>query len=98
MHPTTANTFGFIAANAISDDLAKDLGFTNDGVNVTIMVYSVLFTIFTLPSNFISKRIGAHLWIPIMMNSWGIVTWAHSLVHVSVSFIPCLICSITISH
>ncbi|CDH48430.1 mfs general substrate transporter [Lichtheimia corymbifera JMRC:FSU:9682] len=67
-------------------DLAKDLGFTNDGVNVTIMVYSVLFTIFTLPSNFISKRIGAHLWIPIMMNSWGIVTWAHSLVHNYASF------------
>ena len=77
---TAANKL--IAANAISDDLAKDLGFTNDGVNVTIMAYSVLFTLFTLPSNFISKRIGAHLWIPIMMNSWGIVTWAHALVHV----------------
>ena len=69
-------------ANAISDNLASDLGFTNDDVNTTIMVYAILFTIFTLPSNFISKRIGAHLWIPILMNAWGIITWAHALVHV----------------
>ncbi|KAI9492274.1 major facilitator superfamily domain-containing protein [Zychaea mexicana] len=58
-------------SNAISDNLAQDLGFTNDDVNTTIMVYAILFTIFALPSNFVSKRIGAHLWIPILMNSWG---------------------------
>ncbi|KAG2219906.1 hypothetical protein INT45_008543 [Circinella minor] len=68
-------------SNAISDNLASDLGFTNDDVNMTIMVYAILFTIFTLPSNFISKRIGAHLWIPILMNAWGVITWAHALVH-----------------
>ncbi|KAJ8659312.1 hypothetical protein O0I10_005027 [Lichtheimia ornata] len=68
-------------SNAISDNLAEDLGFNNDGVNLSILVYSIIFTIFTLPSNPIAKRIGAHLWIPILMNSWAIVTWAHALIH-----------------
>jgi MFS family permease len=57
------------------------LGFTNNGVNTSVLVYSFVFTIFTLPSNAIVKRIGAHLWIPILMNSWAIVTWAHALIH-----------------
>ncbi|KAI8885437.1 MFS general substrate transporter [Backusella circina FSU 941] len=68
-------------SNAISDNLAVDLGFTNDGVNTGTLVYSFIFTVFTLPSNAIVKRIGAHLWIPILMSSWAIVTWAHVLIH-----------------
>lgn len=73
--------FHMVIANAISDNLAADLGFTNDGVNTGVLVYSLIFTIFTLPSNAIVKRIGAHLWIPILMTSWAIVTWAHCLIH-----------------
>lgn len=61
--------------------MAANLGFTNDGVNTGTLVYSLIFTIFTLPSNAIVKRIGAHLWIPILMSSWAIVTWAHVLIH-----------------
>lgn len=72
-----------ITANAVSDNLAADLGFTNDDVNNTIMVYSIIFTIVTLVANVIAKRIGPHRWIPILMSSWAIVTWAHALIHVS---------------
>ncbi|KAI8143455.1 major facilitator superfamily domain-containing protein [Fennellomyces sp. T-0311] len=68
-------------SNAISDHLAQDLGFTNDGVNNAILAYSVIFTAFTLPSNFVAKKIGAYRWIPILMSSWAIVTWAHVLIH-----------------
>lgn len=67
----------------MSDNLAEDLGFTNDGVNTGILIYHIVFTICTLPSNAISKTVGAHLWIPILMNSWAIVTWAHALIHVN---------------
>ncbi|KAI7848942.1 major facilitator superfamily domain-containing protein [Circinella umbellata] len=59
-------------SNAISDHLAENLGFTNNGVNTGILAYSIIFTVFTLPSNFISKKIGAHRWIPILMSSWAI--------------------------
>ncbi|KAI8149747.1 major facilitator superfamily domain-containing protein [Fennellomyces sp. T-0311] len=68
-------------SNAISDNMAGDLGFTNDGVNNAILAYSIMFTVFTLPSNFIAKKIGAYRWIPILMTSWAIVTWAHVLIH-----------------
>ncbi|KAG2215422.1 hypothetical protein INT46_001385 [Mucor plumbeus] len=68
-------------SNAISDNLAADLGFSNDGVNTGISVYHFVFTLFTLPSNAISKAVGAHLWIPILMSSWAAVTWAHALVN-----------------
>lgn len=66
----------------MSDNMAADLGFTNDGVNFSIMVYSVLFALFTLPSNFITKKIGAHIWIPLLMTLWAIVTWSHAFIHV----------------
>ncbi|KAI7888731.1 major facilitator superfamily domain-containing protein [Mucor mucedo] len=58
-------------SNAMSDNLAADLGFTNDGVNTGISVYYFVFTACTLPSNAISKAVGAHLWIPILMTSWA---------------------------
>ncbi|CAO3694724.1 unnamed protein product [Umbelopsis ramanniana] len=64
-------------SNAISDGLPADLGFDIDGVNKGTLVYAFVFTVFTLPSNIIVKRIGANLWIPLIMISWGIVTWAH---------------------
>ncbi|KAI9304489.1 major facilitator superfamily domain-containing protein [Cunninghamella echinulata] len=59
-------------ANAISDHLPEHLGFNTDGVNLGTLVHSIVFTIFTLPTNPIVKRVGAHLWIPILMTSWGI--------------------------
>ncbi|OBZ84986.1 hypothetical protein A0J61_06960 [Choanephora cucurbitarum] len=68
-------------ANAISDNLANDLGFTNDGVNMGISVYHFVFTLFTFPSNAISKSVGPHHWIPVLMTSWAVVTWAHALIH-----------------
>ncbi|KAI8375570.1 major facilitator superfamily domain-containing protein [Blakeslea trispora] len=67
-------------SNAVSDNLAADLGFTNDGFNTGTLVYSLIFTVFTLPSNAVTKRIGAHRWIPSLMTAWAIVTWAHVLI------------------
>lgn len=70
-------------ANAISDNLPADLGFGINGVNTGTLVHSIIFTVGTLFTNPIVKRVGAHLWIPILMNSWAICTWAHALIHVS---------------
>ncbi|KAI9259673.1 major facilitator superfamily domain-containing protein [Phascolomyces articulosus] len=81
-------------SNAISDHLAENLGFTNDGVNNSILAYSILFTVFTLPSNFIAKKIGAHRWIPILMSSWvclnygGFITVRVLIAVTEAGFIP----------
>ncbi|KAI8073277.1 major facilitator superfamily domain-containing protein [Gongronella butleri] len=59
-------------SNAISDDMASDLGFDNDGISRSIMIYSVVFTLVTIPSNIIvNKYVGAHVWIPFLMTSWA---------------------------
>ncbi|KAG2197908.1 hypothetical protein INT46_003215 [Mucor plumbeus] len=68
-------------SNAISDNLPADLGFGINGVNTGTLVHSIVFTVGTLFTNPIVKRVGAHKWIPILMNSWAIVTWAHALIH-----------------
>lgn len=82
--PCTNNINYLHTANAISDNLPADLGFGINGVNTGTLVHSIVFTVGTLFTNPIVKRVGAHRWIPILMNSWAIVTWAHALIHVSV--------------
>lgn len=49
-------------------------------------MYSIVFTLVTLVTNPIVKRVGPHVWIPILMFSWAIVTWAHALLHVRNTF------------
>ncbi|KAI8985035.1 major facilitator superfamily domain-containing protein [Pilobolus umbonatus] len=66
-------------SNAISDNLPADLGFGIDGVNTGILIYSVVFTLVTLITTPIVNKVGAHVWIPILMTSWAVVTWAHAL-------------------
>lgn len=82
MNTNLVNKGAFYIANAISDNLAADLGFTNDSVNTGILVYHLVFTICTIPSNAIAKAVGPNRWIPILMSSWAVVTWAHALIHV----------------
>ncbi|KAI8581695.1 hypothetical protein K450DRAFT_294064 [Umbelopsis ramanniana AG] len=67
-------------ANALSDGLPTDLGFNLDYVNQATLIYGIVFTVFTLPTNAIVKKVGAHNWIPFIMFAWGIVTWAHIFV------------------
>ncbi|TFK68769.1 MFS general substrate transporter [Pluteus cervinus] len=67
-------------SNAISDNLAQDLGFTIDTVNLATALYSVLFSIFCLSGAVAAKIAGPSRWIPILMFSWGLVTLAHVLI------------------
>ena len=95
MQYLSINTFNtnIYIANAISDNLPADLGFGINGVNTGTLVHSIVFTVGTLFTNPIVKRVGAHKWIPILMNSWAIVTWAHALIHVSYIYIYICICT-----
>ncbi|SJL10903.1 related to nicotinamide mononucleotide permease [Armillaria ostoyae] len=67
-------------SNAVSDNLAVDLGFTNDTVNLGIAVYSVIFSFACLSGAVISKIVGPARWIPVLMFAWGLVTMAHALI------------------
>ncbi|KAI8072145.1 major facilitator superfamily domain-containing protein [Gilbertella persicaria] len=59
-------------SNAISDNLPADLGFNMTGVNTGTLVHSIVFTVITLVTQPVVKRVGAHIWIPILMFSWAI--------------------------
>ncbi|KAF8651059.1 hypothetical protein AX16_004922 [Volvariella volvacea WC 439] len=67
-------------SNAISDNLASDLGFTIDTVNLASALYSVLFSIFCLSGAVVAKIVGPARWIPTLMFSWGLVTIAHAFI------------------
>ncbi|PBK88162.1 MFS general substrate transporter [Armillaria gallica] len=67
-------------SNAVSDNLAVDLGLTNDTVNLGIAVYSVIFSFSCLSGAVISKIVGPARWIPVLMFAWGLVTMAHALI------------------
>ncbi|PBK68430.1 MFS general substrate transporter [Armillaria solidipes] len=67
-------------SNAVSDNLAVDLGFTNNTVNLGIAVYSVIFSFSCLSGAVISKIVGPARWIPVLMFAWGLVTMAHALI------------------
>ncbi|KAI9366609.1 major facilitator superfamily domain-containing protein [Pilaira anomala] len=59
-------------SNAISDNLPAHLGFNITGINTATLMYAIVFTIVALITNPIAKRVGPHVWIPILMFSWAI--------------------------
>lgn len=73
-------------ANAISDNLPEELGFGITGVNIATLVHSITFTAVTLITNPVAKRVGPHLWIPFLMFSWAVVTWAHVFLQVKYNY------------
>ncbi|CAO3677207.1 unnamed protein product [Rhizopus stolonifer] len=74
-------------SNAISDNLPEELGFGITGVNTATLVHSITFTAVTLVTNPVAKRVGPHLWIPFLMFSWAVVTWAHVFLRVKYCFL-----------
>ncbi|TFK19643.1 MFS general substrate transporter [Coprinopsis marcescibilis] len=80
-------------SNAISDNLAEDLGFTIDTINMATAIYAVLFATFCLTGAIASKITGPSRWIPILMFSWGLVTLGHVAIKDKAGYITvrCLI-------
>ncbi|KAF7313504.1 MFS general substrate transporter [Mycena chlorophos] len=69
-------------SNAISDNLASDLGFTLTTVNTATAIYSVFFSLFCFTGAVMAKITGPARWIPILMFAWGWVTLSHALITV----------------
>lgn len=65
--------------------MPEELGFNITGVNTATLVYSIAFTVITLITNPIAKRIGPHKWIPFLMFSWAVTTWSHIFLRVCLS-------------
>jgi ACS family tartrate transporter-like MFS transporter len=59
----------------------RDLGISASAFGFAAGVYFWSYTLFEIPSNYLLSRIGARIWIPRIMITWGLLTIGMSLVN-----------------
>ncbi|KAL7416906.1 major facilitator superfamily domain-containing protein [Mrakia frigida] len=72
--------------SALSDNMLRDIGINTNDYNNGMAIFYCCFLFAELPSQLISKRIGAERMIPIQVCGWSIVTICQSLIHGKASF------------
>lgn len=58
----------------------EDLGLSKAAFGFASSLYFVAYFIFEVPSNLAMQKVGARLWIPRIMISWGVVSMCMALV------------------
>ena len=69
--------FSFLDRTAIGNarvaGMEKELGLTNSQYAAALSVFFALYCLLEVPSNLILKKIGAKIWLPIIVILWGLV-------------------------
>lgn len=76
-------------AQAVADNLLKDLGLTTDDYNLGNTVFLISFLLAELPSQIISKALGPDIFIPIQICSWSIVATCQGAMTNKAGFLAC---------
>lgn len=86
---TGLNLDRFNIKNALADNLLDDLNLNTNDLNLANTVNLICFLSAELPSQLISKKLGADVWIPIQMCIWSIVSMAQFWLNGKTSFVIC---------
>ena len=70
----------------------QDLGLSKAAFGFASSLYFVAYFIFEVPSNLAMQKVGARLWIPRIMISWGVVSMCMALVQNTTSFTSYAFC------
>lgn len=67
-------------ANASVFGLQKDLGLSGTQYNTALTIFFVPYIVFEIPSNILLKKLKPHVWLPLCMFGFGLVTICQGLV------------------
>ncbi|QLG72307.1 hypothetical protein HG535_0D00120 [Zygotorulaspora mrakii] len=96
-HVTLLSCFLFVALQVdrgnllqgVADNLLHDLGLNSSNYNVGNTIFFLTFLCAELPSQLISKKIGADNWIPMQMTAWALVATLQCRMKGKNSFYAC---------
>ncbi|KAI0636651.1 major facilitator protein [Trametes polyzona] len=61
-------------SNAVLFNLKQDLNLTGDQYNTALVVFFIPYVLFEIPSNVLMKRFTPHVWLPLSMLVFGVIT------------------------
>ncbi|KAI0647385.1 MFS general substrate transporter [Trametes meyenii] len=68
-------------SNATLFNLKQDLKLTGNQFNTALVVFFVPFVLFEIPSNILLKRFRPHVWLPLCMFLFGLITILQGFTH-----------------
>ena len=70
----------------IAVPLSRDLGLTAASFGLAAGFFYIGYLLFEIPSNMLLAKVGARIWLALMMVTWGIVTVAMAWLQIWVAF------------
>lgn len=71
---------------ALADNFLDDLGLSTNQLNLGLTVNLIFFILAEIPSQLISKKVGADIWVPTQMCLWSLVTVAQARIQTAQGF------------
>lgn len=66
--------------NALTDTIVEDLHITTDTVSIGNQLMSAGVVVAEIPSNLVLQRLGARVWLPILVTIWGVIALSQAFV------------------